>query len=494
MEASASMLGLDGDHLRQAREEQLLYAASAPLVSGKNPKIVEEEQYPNVYRSGTANTKLPIFSSQFVLPVGTERYCDDNRFEEMVIPYPKPSPAADTQKLVSISSLDDFAKRAFKGYSNLNRVQSLVYPVAYGTNENMLVCAPTGAVKKGESFVSVPLSGLQHLTSPFSSFKGKTDVAMLTVMRALSQFIVTGEDGRSRLAKDDFKIVYVAPMKALAAEVVQKFGSRLGGSFEKGDGIGISVRELTGDMQLTKTEISSTQMIVTTPEKWDVVTRKGVGDTELTQKVRLLIIDEVHLLNEDRGSVIESIVARTLRQVETSQSMIRIVGLSATLPNFVDVAKFLGVNLYQGMFYFDSSFRPVPLKQHFIGVKGKPGSSTSQSYMNQVCYEKVVDLVAQGHQVMVFVHARKETVKTASYLRDEAGMANSLGVFDCTNDPQYGFAAKEMSRSRNNELKSLFSNGFGIHHAVKKKGGGKACVFTSSEINPLLSFLGYASF
>lgn len=57
--------------------------------------------------------------------------------------------------------------------------------------------------------------------------------------------------------------------------------------------------------------------------------------------MKLLIIDEVHLLHEDRGAVIESIVARTLRQVESSQSLIRIVGLSATLPNYVDVADFL---------------------------------------------------------------------------------------------------------------------------------------------------------
>ncbi len=56
-------------------------------------------------------------------------------------------------------------------------------------------------------------------------------------------------------------------------------------------------------------------MIITTPEKWDVVTRKSTGDVQLAQIVRLLIIDEVHLLHEDRGSVIESLVARTLRQV-----------------------------------------------------------------------------------------------------------------------------------------------------------------------------------
>ena len=54
----------------------------------------------------------------------------------------------------------------------------------------------------------------------------------------------------------------------------------------------------------------------------------------MAASVRLLVIDEVHLLNDDRGPVIETLVARTLRMVETSQQMIRIVGLSATLPNY----------------------------------------------------------------------------------------------------------------------------------------------------------------
>jgi antiviral helicase SLH1 len=140
-------------------------------------------------------------------------------------------------------------------------------------------------------------------------------------------------------------------MKALASEIVRKFSKRLAW-------LSIKVRELTGDMQLTKAEIAETQVIVTTPEKWDVVTRKPTGEGEMAavrdrkqnfleelltrkQKVRLLIIDEVHLLNEDRGAVIETIVARTLRLVESSQSLIRIVGLSATLPNFIDVSDFL---------------------------------------------------------------------------------------------------------------------------------------------------------
>lgn len=87
------------------------------------------------------------------------------------------------------------------------------------------------------------------------------------------------------------------------------FGRRLGP-------LNLLVRELTGDMQLSRKELEETQMIVTTPEKWDVITRKS-SDMSLSMLVKLLIIDEVHLLNDERGPVIEALVARTLRQVSS---------------------------------------------------------------------------------------------------------------------------------------------------------------------------------
>ena len=51
---------------------------------------------------------------------------------------------------------------------------------------------------------------------------------------------------------------------------------------------GIVVDELTGDHQLTKEQIQETQIIVCTPEKWDITTRKG-GERTYTQLVRLMI-------------------------------------------------------------------------------------------------------------------------------------------------------------------------------------------------------------
>jgi hypothetical protein len=68
--------------------------------------------------------------------------------------------------------------------------------------------------------------------------------------------------------------------------------------------------------------------------------------------------------------------------------MIRLVGLSATLPNFEDVAAFLRVKPDVGLFYFDNSFRPVPLAQQYIGINIKKPLQRFQ-LMNQICYEKV---------------------------------------------------------------------------------------------------------
>jgi len=123
------------------------------------------------------------------------------------------------------------------------------------------------------------------------------------------------------------------------------------------------------------------------------------------------------------------------------------------------------VNRYTGLFFFDASFRPVPLEQHFIGVKGKPRSATQMRNMDQVVFDKVFDLVREGHQVMVFVHARKETVKTAQKLKEMATEEGGLDAFDTRDHPKFGLYRRDIGTSRNKEMRELFDYGFGIHHA-----------------------------
>ncbi|XP_041333984.1 activating signal cointegrator 1 complex subunit 3 [Pyrgilauda ruficollis] len=417
----------DPKELRMQRELALLNARSMPVLGRQREISIEKIHYPHVYDSRAEAMKTSAFigGAKVFLPESVQRE-NNKMYEEVKIPHSEPMPIGIEEKIVYIKDLDEIGQLAFKGMKRLNRIQSIVFETAYNTNENMLICAPTGA--------------------------GKTNIAMLTILHEIRQHVQHGV-----IKKDEFKIVYVAPMKALAAEMTNYFSKRL-------EPLGITVKELTGDMQLSKGEILRTQMLVTTPEKWDVVTRKSVGDVALSQLVKLLILDEVHLLHEDRGPVLESIVARTLRQVESTQSMIRILGLSATLPNYLDVATFLHVNPYIGLFYFDGRFRPVPLGQTFIGIK-TTNKVQQLNHMDEVCYESVLKQIMAGHQVMVFVHARNATVRTAMALREKAKNNGHICHFLSPQGSEYGQAEKQVQRSRNKQLRELFPDGFSIHHA-----------------------------
>ena len=349
-------------------------------------------------------------------------------YEEIHVPAPKPKRDPNEPKNKPTSELPEWARTGFGSSKELNRIQTRCYPSAFEDDGNMLICAPTGS--------------------------GKTNVAMLAMLREIGKHR-DPETGEINL--DAFKIVYIAPLKALVQEQVGNFGKRL-------EPYGIRVSELTGDRQLTKQQIADTQIIVTTPEKWDVITRKAT-DTSYTNLVRLICIDEIHLLHDDRGPVLESIVSRTIRKIEQTGDPVRLVGLSATLPNYRDVASFLRVDPIKGLFHFDGSFRPCPLRQEFIGVNDKKAIKQLK-IMNDVCYEKVMDQVGkQRNQMLIFVHSRKETAKTAKYIRDKALEMETIGQILRSDAASREILTEEAGNISNPDLKDVMPYGFGIHHA-----------------------------
>ena len=275
---------------------------------------------------------------------------------------------------------------------------------------------------------------------------------MLTILNELAKHR-SEETGEFDL--DAFKIIYIAPMKALVQEMVGNFSSRL-------KVFNIKVGELTGDAQMTKQQISETQIIVTTPEKYDVITRK-MTETSYINLVRLIIIDEIHLLHDERGPVLESVVARTIRHLEQTAEYVRLVGLSATLPNYEDVATFLRVDEKKGLFYFDASYRPCGLQQQFIGITEKKAIKRYQ-VMNEVCYEKVLDQAGKN-QTLVFVHSRKETAKTAKFLRDMAIEKETITQFVKPDAAIREILTEEANNVKDPNLRDLLPFGFAIHHA-----------------------------
>ena len=332
------------------------------------------------------------------------------------------------EKLIEISSLPAWTHVSFKGMEKLNRIQSKTCETALRSSENMLLCAPTGA--------------------------GKTNVAWMTMLNILGQYKKAGEEVSFDL--DAFKIIYVAPMKALVQEQVKNFSQR----FKE---YGLTVRELSGDSSLSRQQIAETQLLVTTPEKFDVVTRQGEGRA-FTQLIKLVIIDEIHLLHDDRGPVLESIIARTIRQVESTAEPIRLVGLSATLPNYADVAALLRVNPEKGLFFFDHSYRPVPLQMQYLGITEKNAFRRFQ-LQNEICYEKALEQRQNDNQILIFVHSRIETGKTAKALRDLAAERNETTKFVRDGSATQEILREEASAAKNADLKEVLPFGFAIHHA-----------------------------
>jgi replicative superfamily II helicase len=275
-------------------------------------------------------------------------------------------------------------------YTKFNAVQSAVFKCAYKTDSNFLVCAPTGS--------------------------GKTDVALLAILRALK--------------KVKSKIVYIVPMKALACEITYKYRSKL---------TGYSVVEFTGDTEVNNSELLKSNLIICTPEKFDAYTRKSSNIFQ--DFVSLVIIDEIHILQDDRGSVLEAIVSRLFRYTEIKQKHIRVVGLSATLPNFKDVGDFLKT---KNVFNFDQSYRPVPLKTSILGIY----QNTTRKQFDNLFVERVDNLRRNNKQVLVFVTSRHETILTGKLLINPD--------YTCEIDRKIKL---------NDTLEHILGHKIGIHHA-----------------------------
>lgn len=105
--------------------------------------------------------------------------------------------------------------------------------------------------------------------------------------------------------RNDVLVIFlsVAPMKALCEERMLDWHGRF-------NEFGINCISVTGDSDIVDCQsLMSHNLIITTPEKWDAITRKWKDNRNLVEAVILFMIDEVHLLNEDtRGPTLEAVV------------------------------------------------------------------------------------------------------------------------------------------------------------------------------------------
>ncbi|RYH08476.1 hypothetical protein EON65_40875 [archaeon] len=135
----------------------------------------------------------------------------------------------------------------------------------------------------------------------------------------------------------------------------------------------------------------------------------------------------------------------------------RIVALSATLPNIQDVGLWLGCS-ENAIHYFDDRYRPVPLRVLCFGYENKG---------NQFLFEKgldryLKDLILKydgGRQTIVFCASKKGTQSCAQYLKTNLAM-NSRGIN--SNDQVIAYSCNQL---QDQELAKLLPFGLAYHHA-----------------------------
>ncbi|KAJ1551653.1 activating signal cointegrator 1 complex subunit [Nowakowskiella sp. JEL0078] len=408
------------------KPQKLIFTIPIPKVNS-----TVDELPPQIFIRAVSNKWI---GAETVLPVS---------FKHLILPAMYRNPHTNLLDLqpLPISALHDpvLEEICLKRFQYFNPVQTQIFHTLYRTQHNALVGAPTGS--------------------------GKTVAAELALW-----YVAAFRDNPNA------KVVYVAPLKALVRERVQDWQERLMGPMNR------QLIELTGDVTPDLKTIQNADVIITTPEKWDGISRSWQTRSYVTS-VSLVIIDEIHLLGSDRGPILEVIVSRMNYMASQIGKRMRFVGLSTALANANDLADWLGIKDV-GLFNFKHSVRPVPLEIYIDGFAGKhycPRMGT----MNKPTYSAIMTH-SPTKPVIVFVSSRRQTRLTAVDLISLCAMDSNPKRFLHMPDEDI---INVVAQVKDIELRNALEFGIGLHHAGLVEGDRKIVeeLFLNNKVQILIA-------
>ena len=217
---------------------------------------------------------------------------------------------------------------------------------------------------------------------------GKTLIATLAII--------------SYLSKNKGKVIYLSPLRALAAEKFLEFKKLEKISIGNKIKVGIS----TGDYENIEKKLEKNNILILTNEKMDSIIRHGA---EWIDEIGLVISDEIHLIGDDsRGPTLEMI----LTQLKELEHKPQILGLSATITNSDEIANWLGCKLV------DNEWRPVPLSEGvYDGGLVTMSDGTTFEVANTIRGTPIdlgVQCVQEGGQSLIFAETRMRSKSLAT--------------------------------------------------------------------------------
>ncbi|NXM61102.1 HFM1 helicase, partial [Illadopsis cleaveri] len=331
------------------------------------------------------------------------------------------------EMLRAVTEIPTQFRSIFKEFPYFNYAQSKALDDLLYTDRNFVICAPTGS--------------------------GKTVMFELAITRLLME---------APLPWLNIKVVYMAPIKALCSQRFDDWKEKFGP-------IGLTCKELTGDTLMDDLfEIHHADIIITTPEKWDSMTRRW-RDNSIVQLVRLFLIDEVHVIkDESRGATLEVVVSRMktiqsslwrLLEKHDTVPPLRFVAVSATIPNTQDIAEWLSDSKTPAVcLKIDEDQRPVKLRKIVLGF---PCSDNQTEFKFDLTLNykiaSIIQTYSEQKPALVFCATRKGVQQAASVLAKDAKFLLSIEQ----KQRLQGLA----SSLKDSKLRELLTYGVAYHHA-----------------------------
>ncbi len=315
------------------------------------------------------------------------------------------------EKLDLPKPVKDFFKA--EGYSELYPPQVDSIEAGLLDQKNLLVSAPTAS--------------------------GKTLIATLAMI--------------NNLINNNGKVVYLSPLRALAAEKFSEFKK-----IEKIPlGRKIKVQISTGDFESFDKTLEQSDVIILTNEKMDSLIRHGA---EWVNDIRLVIADEIHLVgDQDRGPTLEMV----LTKLKLLESKPQIIALSATITNADELSEWLDCTLVE------NDWRPVPLSE---GVYNEGGVTMDDGRYFEVepsLRGPSVDLGAEsvrdGGQSLLFAETRMRSASLATKAADVISKYLKKSEQDELEKISKKILGKNEHTQLVKTLAELVKKGVAFHHA-----------------------------
>ena len=253
---------------------------------------------------------------------------------------------------------------------------------------------------------------------------GKTLAAFLTALDDLFQ------EGLRAPLRDEVRVIYVSPLKALGADIHKNLAEPRRGIQHLAGEAGLNTPRITAAVRSGDTTQAERAAMLKTPPHILVTTPESLyllltaeRSREMLRTVRTVIVDEIHAVIGTRRGAHLALSLERLQQVATGP-LVRL-GLSATQKPIEEVARFLvGTSAVDEAGHADCALVDEGHRREMnlgLEIPRSPIQAVMPHEVWEEYYDRLTALIAAHGTTLVFVNTRRMAERLARHLSDRLG-------------------------------------------------------------------------